>query len=78
MPHAAQVRYPRRVRAQRRNEFLQNQIAAQRRWIEEHGGDLAGYIVRYGEADDPNRHGDGGAAIYKADTDELRRLEGML
>ena len=40
-------------------------------WIEEHGSDLAGYVVRYGRADDPNRYGEGGEAIYRADMADL-------
>jgi hypothetical protein len=54
------------------HENLRKQIAEQRKWIEEHGGDLAGYVARYGRADDPKRHG--GEAIYAADTDALKEL----
>lgn len=50
-------------------------IQEQRDWIAEHGGDLAGYVERYGSKDDPRHYGDGGEAIYKADTDALRELE---
>lgn len=58
-------------------------IAAQRRWIEEHGGDRAGYIRRYGWSHGSpsmpihrgGRYGDGGDVIYNADKGELDRLE---
>jgi len=42
-----------------------HRIAEQEEWIEEHGGDLAGYIARY------EGHGNGGAAIYAADLARL-------
>jgi hypothetical protein len=51
-------------------------IADQRDWIESHGGSLAGYVERYGSADDPKHFGDGGELIYAADIAALRRLEG--
>lgn len=62
----------------RRAQGLATQIADQRRWIEEHGATLSGYIQRYGaksEAEDPACFGNGGPAIYKADTDALAELE---
>lgn len=49
-------------------------IADQEAWIENHGGDLAGYVARYGSASDPDHYGNGGEAIYKADTDALHEL----
>ena len=51
---------------------LARKIAAQRRWIEEHGGDRAGYIARYGQGE--GQLGDGGSAIYAADKAELQGL----
>jgi hypothetical protein len=56
---------------------LQRRIHEQRRWIEDHGGDRAGYIARYGPHPAiraGNVYGDGGAAIYAADKAELDRL----
>lgn len=56
---------------------LARRIREQRRWIEEHGGDRAGYIARYGPHPAiraGNVYGDGGAAIYIADKAELDRL----
>ncbi len=50
-------------------------ITEQRQWIEEHGGDLAGYVARYGSRDDANHYGDGGEAIYQADIDALADFE---
>ena len=52
-------------------------IADQRQWIETHGATLSGYVARYGSAEDPEKYGDGGEAIYAADLAELRRLEAM-
>lgn len=53
---------------------LDRLIREQRRWIEEHGGTLSGYIARYGSASEPRHYGDGGEAIYAADTAALARL----
>lgn len=58
-----------------RIEFL---IREQLRWIEEHGGNLSGYVERYGRPGDENCYGDGGAAIFAADVGELNRLRLML
>ena len=49
-------------------------VRVQEAWIEEHGGDLAGYINRYGDPDLDKCYGNGGTAIYKADVSELHRL----
>ena len=62
---------------------LSRLISEQRRWIEEHGDSLSGYIARYGRASgDPEkpvgeggRYGLGGPAIYEADMSVLRDLE---
>lgn len=55
----------------RNRETLIRQVAEQRRWIEQHGGDRAGYVARYGRASDPLHYGEGGEAIYEADRAEL-------
>ena len=47
-------------------------VTFERRWIAEHGGDIAGYFLRYGE------DGDGYEAIYAADLEALRRAEAEL
>jgi hypothetical protein len=65
-------------RLTKRRLWLQRQIEHQKQWIVEHGGDLDGYIERYGRADDPKHYGAGGEAIYKADTDNLAKLERQL
>lgn len=57
---------------------LTRQIAEQRKWIDHCGGTLAGYILRYGSKNDAQHLGDGGEAIYKADTDYLARLRDEL
>lgn len=54
---------------------LRSKIAEQRRWIESCGGSIGGYILNYGSASHPeNMSGDGGEAIYAADTKELTEL----
>lgn len=57
-------------RAERIQEYIQQQEA----WIQQCGGDLAGYIANYGSKNDPNHSGDGGEAIYAADVAQLTRL----
>ena len=54
---------------------LQTLIAAQKAWIAECGGDLAGYIKTYGSVKNAEYSGSGGEAIYAADMAELERLE---
>ena len=51
--------------------FWLRMVTAQRAWIDEHGGGLAGYVARYGSISDPNHYGNGGEAIYQADHDAL-------
>lgn len=58
-----------------RLNFLMEQVQRQHTWIEEHGRSLSGYVARYGSKDDPDHYGDGGEAIYKADTDALHRYQ---
>ena len=55
-----------------RAQRLAKQISEQQQWIASRGGNILGYITRYGSKDDANHYGDGGEAIYKADTDALR------
>ena len=56
------------------HKTLAQLIAEQEDWIAAHGGDLAGYVERYGSKDDPEHYGDGGEAIYKADRGALDDL----
>ena len=56
-------------------EFWQQELNAQLHWIAERGGDLAGYIERYGPANDPDHFGAGGELIYEADFNRLKQLE---
>ena len=51
------------------------EINEQEDWIKHCGGDLQGYISRYGKAADPTHYGDGAEAIFAADTAELQRRE---
>lgn len=63
---------------QPRNERLRTMIRNQEKWIEERGGTLEAYIRRYGEPGTEECYGDGGRAIYVADTNELNRLKILL
>ena len=66
-----------------RTTLLESLISRQKEWIKEHGGDLAGYIARYGSSQNSSweplsneeYYGAGGEAIYAADVAELERLE---
>lgn len=51
-----------------------NAVAEQEDWIEDHGGDIAGYVARYGSIIDKQHHGNGGEAIYAADMVRLSTL----
>lgn len=53
---------------------LLKEIEEQIKWIEEHGGDEAGYVRRYGSRNDPNHYGDGGEAIFAADNQAYQNL----
>jgi hypothetical protein len=55
-----------------RTRLLTEAIEAQR-WLDDHGGTLAGYVARYGSASDPDHYGSGGEAIYAADLAALNR-----
>lgn len=61
-----------------RRTFLQKEIKEQKKWIVMCGGDLEGYINRYGSKNDPKHYGDGGEAIYAADSGQLEKLQTML
>lgn len=61
-----------------RVKYWSGQVAEQRRWITECGGDLAGYVSRYGDPLMDRCFGDGGSAIFKADLAELARREERL
>jgi hypothetical protein len=50
------------------------QLHAQEEWMAQHGGDLHGYVKRYGSGMDPEHFGDGGELIYEADYQHLERL----
>jgi hypothetical protein len=47
----------------------------EREWMKQCGGNLAGYIIKYGSKNDPEHHGDGGEAIYEADLAKVRQYE---
>lgn len=61
-----------------RRRRAKGRVDHQREWIAEHGGDLAGYVKRYGANDDPNKYGAGGPAIYEADKAALDKYEARL
>lgn len=58
-------------------EWLAREIQSQKIWIREHGGDLAGYVARYGSKD-AEHFGEGGEAIFAADAEQLAKLESQL
>ena len=49
--------------------------AEQRKWIADHGQNLAGYIRNYADPTDPERSEEIANHIWDADITELRRLE---
>lgn len=53
---------------------LAEAIREQQQWINDHGGDITGYIDRYGLPGEDRCYGDGGIAIYAADKAALDRL----
>lgn len=57
---------------------LQKEVTAQREWVIKCGGNLEGYLKKYGSASDPDHYGDGGEAIYAADSAYLKELEDRL
>jgi hypothetical protein len=70
-------------RIARRAVTVMNYIRQQRDWISRCGGDLAGYVARYGDSSaspsrpvaEGGRYGDGGQRIYEADINQLRAYE---
>lgn len=55
---------------------LLNEINEQKDWIHQSGGNLLGYLRRYGDAaKDKTFCGNGGRAIYDADITALRKLQ---
>ncbi len=66
---------PGKIRQASRIEWLRRQIDEQRAWIRSCGGNLDGYVRNYGDPDQPHCYGNGGTAIYRADHEELLRLE---
>jgi hypothetical protein len=55
-------------------ERYKKYLREEERFIQENGGDLAGYIAKYGRASDPSHSGDGAEAIYAADMAALEHL----
>lgn len=53
---------------------LDTHISEQRKWIQEHGNNRHGYVLRYGSAKDEVHYGEGGEAIYEADLAHLNFL----
>lgn len=50
----------------------------EREWMDERGGTLAGYMLRYGSKESQEHYGDGGEAIYAADKAALDRAQAKL
>jgi hypothetical protein len=72
---------------QKMREQVVGSIRMQEDWIANCGGDLAGYIRRYGDpgiacTEGPRKgqpmYGNGGTAIYQADVAELEKWKAML
>lgn len=62
-----------------KRDILVKQIAEQKKWIADHGGDETGYIIRYGDPSTTETwYGEGGRAIYHADHNALLDLERKL
>ena len=57
---------------------LLTRLNTQRRWLEEHGRNLSGYVARYKSNTEPNHYGEGGEAIYAADLADLHEREQAL
>ena len=53
---------------------IQHEIAEQHAWMRQCGGDLAGYVTRYGTGLCADHYGDGGELIYAADVAALAVL----
>lgn len=66
------------VAVDRWREYAIKMVEEQHDWIAAHGGDIGGYVARYGSVTDPDHVGDGGEAIYSADIQRLRAAEGAL
>lgn len=60
-----------------RQMILQRRLDEQRLWMQSCGGNLEGYIQRYGTTENP-KQGDGGELIYKADLAALHNIERAL
>jgi hypothetical protein len=56
-------------------EKLAAAIREQKKWIAEHGGDIKGYIFRYGSITDAHYYGSGGEKIFEADMGHLGKLQ---
>jgi hypothetical protein len=65
----------RRVTIRDRYKAALNRVHVEENWMAEHGGDLYGYVRRYGSMTEPEHHGDGGEAIYAADKAVLDRAQ---
>jgi hypothetical protein len=55
-------------------QSIANEILVQHYWIVQCGGNEEGYIRKYGTTEAPVGGCSGGPAIYRADTEYLKRL----
>ena len=63
------------LKAERELAAALKDLFEQQKWIQDRGGSLPGYVLRYGSHRDPDHYGDGGEAIYLADQLALKRAE---
>jgi hypothetical protein len=59
------------------DQMIVTELKTHLRRIDDRGGSLAGYCLRYGSKDDPDHHGDCGETIYAADIGQLHKLIGI-
>ena len=45
-------------------DYWLKRVSDQRKWVEEHGGDVAGYVERYGSENDTRHYGAGGGKSF--------------
>jgi hypothetical protein len=64
------------IMSEAKKALVSERIAPQKKWIEEHGGDLQGYLNHYGEKSRVSEKEI--ADIYRADLEILAELEALM